>query len=38
MSKKEFGLQINLGEQIEERVKNYTILLRQNNKVKRRLF
>ncbi len=35
MSKKEFGLQINLGEQIEERVKNYTILLRQNNKVKK---
>ena len=31
MSKKEFGLQINLGEQIEEKVKNYTILLRKNN-------
>ena len=29
MSKKEFGLQINLGEQLEEKVKNYTILLKK---------
>ena len=34
--KKDYGLQSNLGQQLEQKVKNYTILLRRRNKIKKK--